>query len=68
MDVFFLSIAVTLCIMMLLALYRAILGPTAIDRIMGVNVIGTKTTVLLVLIGMLEISRRLFNSLPAGLL
>lgn len=53
MDVFFLSIAVTLCLMMLLALYRAISGPTAIDRIMGVNVIGTKTTILLILIGTL---------------
>lgn len=39
--------------MMLLALYRAISGPTALDRIMGVNVIGTKTTILLVVIGTL---------------
>lgn len=53
MDSFFLGIGVTLCLMMLLALYRAISGPTAIDRIMGVNVIGTKTTILLVLIGTL---------------
>jgi multicomponent Na+:H+ antiporter subunit F len=53
MDTFFLGIAVTLCLMMLLALYRAISGPTALDRIMGVNVIGTKTTILLVIIGTL---------------
>jgi len=53
MDTFFLGIGVTLCFMMLLALYRAIFGPTAIDRIMGVNVVGTKTTILLVLIGTL---------------
>ena len=53
MDTFFLGIGVLLCFMMLLALYRAIAGPTAIDRIMGVNVIGTKTTILLVLIGTL---------------
>jgi len=53
MDTFFLTIGVTLCAMMLLALYRAIAGPTAIDRIMGVNAIGTKTTILLVLIGSL---------------
>ena len=53
MDAFFLGIGVTLCLMMLLALYRAIQGPTAIDRIMGVNVIGTKTTILLVIIGTL---------------
>ena len=53
MEHFFLGIGVVICIMMLLALYRAISGPTAIDRIMGVNVIGTKTTILLVLIGTL---------------
>lgn len=34
-------------------MYRIIAGPTAIDRIVAVNVIGTKTTVLLVIIGML---------------
>jgi len=53
MDIFFLGIAVALCFLMLLTLHRAIHGPTAIDRIMGVNVIGTKTTILLVLIGSL---------------
>jgi len=53
MDTFFLAIGITLCLMMLLALYRAVSGPTVIDRIMGVNVIGTKTTILLVLLGTL---------------
>ena len=53
MDKFFLGIAVALCILMLLTLHRAIHGPTVIDRIMGVNVIGTKTTILLVLLGTL---------------
>jgi len=38
---------------MILALYRGVLGPTAIDRIMGVNIIGTKTAILLVIIGMI---------------
>ncbi len=38
---------------MLLLLYRLIAGPTAIDRIVAVNVIGTKTAVLLVIIGLL---------------
>ena len=51
MDTFFIAIGVALCILMLLSLHRAIHGPTAIDRIMGVNVIGTKTTILLVIIG-----------------
>ena len=53
MDTFFISIGVGLCILMLLTLYRAIVGPTAVDRIMGVNVIGTKTTVLLIIIGLI---------------
>jgi multicomponent Na+:H+ antiporter subunit F len=51
MDSFFIGLSVVLCLHMLLALHRAIHGPTAIDRIMGVNVIGTKTTILLVIIG-----------------
>ncbi|MGQ9532176.1 MAG: monovalent cation/H+ antiporter complex subunit F [Desulfotomaculales bacterium] len=34
-----------------LVLYRAIVGPTIYDRILAANVIGTKTVVLLALIG-----------------
>ena len=37
--------------LMLLPLFRVVVGPTAIDRIVAVNVIGTKTAVLLVVIG-----------------
>ena len=51
MQNFFIAVGVGLCLLMLLALYRAIFGPTAIDRIMGVNVIGTKTAVLIIIIG-----------------
>ncbi len=51
MDSFFINIGVALCLLMLLVLHRTIHGPTVIDRIMGVNVLGTKTTILLVIIG-----------------
>ena len=51
MDSFFIGIGVAICFLILMTLHRAVHGPTAIDRIMGVNVIGTKTTVLLVIIG-----------------
>ena len=51
MDSFFIAIGVALCLHMFLTLHRVLHGPTAIDRIMGVNVIGTKTTILLVIIG-----------------
>jgi multicomponent Na+:H+ antiporter subunit F len=38
---------------MLLSLYRAVFGPTVLDRLIGANAIGSKTVVLLVLIGLL---------------
>ena len=51
MDTFFIIIGVGLLLLMLLTLYRVVKGPTTIDRIMGTNVIGTKTAVLLIIIG-----------------
>jgi len=38
---------------MLLSLYRGIFGPTVLDRLIGVNAIGSKTVVLLIIIGMI---------------
>ena len=51
-DVFFYS-AVYLSIIMAISLYRAVFGPTILDRLIGVNAIGSKTTALLVLIGLI---------------
>jgi multicomponent Na+:H+ antiporter subunit F len=51
-DVFFYS-ALYLSLLMLLSLYRAVKGPTVLDRLIGVNAIGSKTVVLLILIGLL---------------
>jgi multicomponent Na+:H+ antiporter subunit F len=42
-----------LCILMALTLYRAIAGPTVLDRLIGVNAIGSKTIALLILIGLI---------------
>jgi multicomponent Na+:H+ antiporter subunit F len=53
MDTFFFYSGFYLCLLMLLPLYRAVFGPTVLDRLVGVNAIGSKTTVLLVLIGLL---------------
>ena len=52
MDTLFLYAALYLCLVMLLSLYRAIAGPTVLDRLIGVNAIGSKTTALLILIGL----------------
>ncbi len=51
MSQFFILVGCALLTLMLPVLYRVVVGPTAIDRIVAVNVIGTKTAVLLVVIG-----------------
>ncbi len=53
MITFFFSVALGLCFLMLFSMYRAIFGPTVLDRLIGVNAIGSKTVVLLLLIGVL---------------
>lgn len=53
MTTFFLITALVLCFFMLFSLYRALLAPTILDRLIGVNAIGSKTVVLLLLIGFL---------------
>ncbi|MBC8460403.1 MAG: pH regulation protein F [Deltaproteobacteria bacterium] len=53
MDNIFLYCGLFLSLLMILSLYRAIFGPTVLDRLIGVNAIGSKTVVLLVLIGLI---------------
>jgi multicomponent Na+:H+ antiporter subunit F len=53
MENFFVWVGVAILALMIPIIYRMVIGPTAIDRIVAVNVIGTKTTVLLIIIGML---------------
>ena len=53
MDTFFFYSALYLSLLMTLPLYRAVFGPTVLDRLIGVNAIGSKTTVLLLLIGLI---------------
>ncbi len=53
MDNVFLYSGLFLAFLMLLSLYRPLFGPTIMDRIIGVNAIGSKTTVLLILIGLI---------------
>jgi multicomponent Na+:H+ antiporter subunit F len=48
---FAIGVGITLLLLMIPAMLRIVNGPTALDRIVAVNVIGTKTAVLLVVIG-----------------
>ena len=50
---FTIIVGATLFILMIPMYYRSWVGPTAYDRILAVNAIGTKTAVLLVIIGTL---------------
>ena len=50
----------------LTVLPRAIRGPTVLDRVLAVNVIGTKTIVILALIGFLRVEHGIREGAPAG--
>ena len=51
METFFIWAGTVIFLLMLPALWRVVVGPTVIDRIVAANIIGTKTAVLLILIG-----------------
>lgn len=51
MHGFFIGAGIVMFLLMLPALLLVIKGPTVIDRIVAANVIGTKTAVLLIIIG-----------------
>ena len=51
MSSIFLYTGLFLSFLMVISLYRAIVGPTVLDRLIGANAIGSKTVVVLILIG-----------------
>ena len=53
MDSLFFYSALFFSLLMAVSLYRAVLGPTVLDRLVGVNAIGSKTTTLLIIIGLI---------------
>jgi multicomponent Na+:H+ antiporter subunit F len=53
MEKIFFYAGLYLAMLMALPLYRAVVGPTVLDRLLGVNAIGSKTTALLILLGFL---------------
>ncbi len=50
MTTFYLLVGLIIMVNAFLCLYRAVLGPTLPDRIIAVNVVGTKTLIILVLV------------------
>lgn len=47
---FYLGLGIALVINAFLCLYRAVVGPSVPDRILAINIVGTKTLVVLVLL------------------
>ena len=49
----FVAASIAVLVTMGLALTRALLGPTVFDRILALNMVGTKTTILIAVLGFL---------------
>lgn len=49
----FLAAAIALMVAMMLAIVRAFIGPTIYDRILAVNMFGTKTVLFIAVLGFL---------------
>ncbi|MBC7252408.1 MAG: hypothetical protein H5T72_00360 [Actinobacteria bacterium] len=50
MDRFLTAVALVISVNAFICLYRAAVGPTTQDRVLGVNIVGTKTLVVVVLV------------------
>lgn len=51
MTNFFLIIGVGMCVLVLACLYRVTYGPNVLNRAAGISAIGTKTLIILLLMG-----------------
>ena len=66
MDKLFLYSSLVMILLMIMLVYRIVVGPTVIDRIVAVNVIGTKSIVLLVLMGVIFGRTGMFVDIAIG--
>ena len=53
MTYFFLIVGAGMCILVLLCLYRVTRGPDVLNRAAGISAVGTKTLIILLLIGVI---------------
>ena len=47
------GVAIAILVVMMMALMRALIGPTVYDRILAINMFGTKTVLLVAVLGFL---------------
>ncbi len=53
MDTFFLAVALGICFLVLLVLYRVVYGPGVFNRVAAISAVGTKTLIILLIVGFL---------------
>ncbi len=53
MTQFFLILGIGMCGLVLLCLYRVTYGPTVLNRAAGISAIGTKTLIILLIMGVI---------------
>jgi multicomponent Na+:H+ antiporter subunit F len=51
MDKFFLGVGIGLCVLVLFVMYRVVFGPGIYNRVAAISAIGTKTLVILLIMG-----------------
>jgi len=51
MNIFFVAVGMGLCALVFLVLYRVIFGPGVFNRIAAISAVGTKTLIILLIIG-----------------
>ena len=53
MEKFFLTVALGICFLVLLVLYRVVFGPGVFNRVAAISAVGTKTLIILLIVGFL---------------
>ena len=51
MTLLFVVIAIVIAVLMVIPLYRVVVGPTVYDRVIGAGLIGTNSILLLAIVG-----------------
>ena len=66
MQIFFLTVLLTIVALALVYLFRMVFGPTLFDRLLGLNGISNKAILILVLIGTLYERLDVFVDISVG--
>ncbi len=53
MQTFFLAVALGICFLVFLVLYRVVYGPGVFNRVAAISAVGTKTLIILLIVGFL---------------